>query len=169
MRYEQAEVNGQIGDGAQGTEERELALRLLRISWGRMDNGGEVPHAVNLVVGEDSLTQYHWIEPLVGSTFDAAVIEVEAVNVDVRPHKTLHKRQGPPHRRPRTLHPKVQGMVLVLYHILSSVSLCSSRRFPRPSGFPHAMLLPLRLRAMMSQYAPRAPARIACERLLSSA
>lgn len=81
-------MHGHVGDRAEGTQEGLLPKRLLWIVRPSVDVGREVADAVDLIAWrrEGCLTESRKVQPLMGSALQATIVEVEAVDIDVRSH-----------------------------------------------------------------------------------
>lgn len=84
----------------QGAQERSLAQRLVRVVRAGFNERSEILDTVYLIAGEKQTAHLPYIQPTVGRAFDTAVIEVEAVNVDICFHKPLNTETAM--RRSRT-------------------------------------------------------------------
>lgn len=86
-REEGAVVAGQIRGCCEGAQLCLLPLWLRRIGRPRIDQRREVPNPVDAIVGEDQLAEPTDIESLVPGILQAAVVEIEAVDVHVGSHQ----------------------------------------------------------------------------------
>ena len=94
MGKEAAKVNRQVWDCAECAQIDVLAPRLPRVGGRRSDAGREVSYSLYVVVGKDLPAQGGEVEPPVGRVLDTAVVEVEAVDVDVGGHAVSVKKAG---------------------------------------------------------------------------
>lgn len=86
-------VDRQVGNGLQCTEIRLLALRLGGITGPTAHASGEVANPIDLVPGQQELSQSAKVQPTIRRVPQRAVVEVEAVNVDVGADDS-HPRNG---------------------------------------------------------------------------
>ncbi len=86
------QVHGQPRDRLERPEIGALTHRLM---WVRLsaDLGREVTDALDLVRRQERLAQRSEVEPLVRRALEAAVLEVEPVNVDVGQHQVTNRSQ----------------------------------------------------------------------------
>ena len=76
-------MDGQVRDGLQGSKVGLLPLRLRGITWAVGNDGGEVANAVYTVLGQQKPRQPPDIQPTILRAPQCAIVEIEAVNVDV--------------------------------------------------------------------------------------
>ena len=76
-------MDGQVWNGPQGAKVSLLPLGLSRIARTAGDDSGEVAYPVYLVAGQQQVRQLANIQPSIGCTSQGAIVEIEAINVDV--------------------------------------------------------------------------------------
>jgi hypothetical protein len=88
------EMDAEVGDRSEGAKVGELTGTVIRIAWVRVNEGGEVSDAVDGSSWTEVLTKQIEIEPAVltpvgtvAAIVKAAVIEIEPVDVNVRPFR----------------------------------------------------------------------------------
>ncbi len=86
-------MDRQVWNRAQGAKVNFLAITLLRIARSRSNKRSEVADAVDLIVRQHLRTEGGEIEPSVRRLAQAAVVEIEGVNIDVGFEG--HKKQKP--------------------------------------------------------------------------
>jgi hypothetical protein len=79
-----AVVDREVRDRLERAQVDLLPLGSMRIVRPGADRGGEVPDPIDAVLGEQPCAQLAEVEPAVWRPFEAAVVEVERVDVDVR-------------------------------------------------------------------------------------
>jgi hypothetical protein len=77
-----------LGSVERGPQVGALANRRLGVLRSLFDQSREVANSLDLEVGEQVFAQLLEIQPLVRLTFEAAVIQVEAVYIHVEAHRT---------------------------------------------------------------------------------
>ena len=87
-------MDAQVRDSPKGAEIRLLSLSLRRVSRTIRDDGGEVPDAVDLVLGQQESRQLPEVQPPVRLALKGPVVEVEAVNVEVGPDGALFPKKS---------------------------------------------------------------------------
>ena len=89
VREKLTEVDLHVGQRCQGPKVDLLPSRLTGVVGQRGDPCSEVPDAVNPIAGKQMATEFREVDPSVGGPFERAVVEVEAVNVNVRRQRSL--------------------------------------------------------------------------------
>lgn len=74
-------------DGSEGTEIDVLPLWSVRVAGVSLHPSCEVSDAIDHVVGEKSATERVEVQPLMRRPFQAAVVEVEPVHIDIGLHR----------------------------------------------------------------------------------
>jgi len=106
--HEVSQVNGQIGQCAQGTQVRILSCGCTGVMRRRTHPRREIPDTVDAHIGKQVLAQKRKVKPLVRCTSQRAVVQIESIDVDVCRH-CARKCQSHPSGWPGALHPKTQG------------------------------------------------------------
>ena len=107
-------VDSEVGNGRQGAEVRLLALRLGGVIGPVGDQGGKVAYPADGVAGEQQPRQPPQVQPPVGRSAKGAVIEIQAVDVDVgADERGIPKKAEAAFRQPRALPPRRSGGVQV--------------------------------------------------------
>ena len=90
--------NGEIRKSAESSKIDLLACGSVRVAGCSAHAGGEISDPVNLVTARKELgAELGYVQPLEGGAFDAPVVEVEAVDVDVGcSHKKAEAARGQP-------------------------------------------------------------------------
>jgi hypothetical protein len=83
MRKKVAEMNRDFRQGRQCAQIQLLTEWLIGIARTRRDMGGEVLDGADRVAREQKLAKRFWINPAIGSFAKGAVVEVEAIDVNV--------------------------------------------------------------------------------------
>jgi hypothetical protein len=73
-------------NGRKRSKIRLLSLRLLRVPRASRDDRGEVANPVDCVAREQASAERVEIQPLMGRSAEASVIQVEAIDINVRDH-----------------------------------------------------------------------------------
>lgn len=76
-------MDGQVGNGRQSAEVSLLTLRLGGVIGPVGDQGGEVAYPANTMLGQEKPRQPPRIQPAVRRSSQGAIVQVEAVDVDV--------------------------------------------------------------------------------------
>ena len=86
-----------------------LAHRLVRILWPSIHFGSEVIDFFNRISREQLITEALQIKPLASCALQQAIIQVEAVYVDVSVQRAIPKRATAGFRPPCARQPKLPG------------------------------------------------------------
>lgn len=93
MRQEVTEMNGDAGQRFQRPQVELLSYRLVRIIRSGRHQGGEILDLVNRVFWQQEPAERFEIEPAVRSSAQCAVVQIEAVDIDVR-YQSLRSKMG---------------------------------------------------------------------------
>lgn len=85
-------VDGQVRNGIQRSKVGLLTLCLRRILGAARHTCREIPDSVDLMAWQQTLGQLSKVEPAIGRSAQGAVVEIEAVNVDVGADETESRK-----------------------------------------------------------------------------
>src|SRR5688500_8193439 len=84
---------GQIRDRSKRTKVNFLSISLLRVGWTGRDERSEIPDSMDLVLWQNLRAEVGEVQPAIRRFAQTTVVQVEGVNVDIRPEG--HKMQKP--------------------------------------------------------------------------
>lgn len=96
-------VNRQTGNGSKGTEVCFLAGSPLRVIRPGHHKGSEIPDTADVIPWEEHTAQLLDVKPFIGSVFNAAIIQIEPIHINVRLDFHSSKNAQAARRLPGTL------------------------------------------------------------------
>ncbi len=102
-------MNGEIWDRLERSDVELLPLRNLQISRRRFHQSREVPDAIDRDPGQHLTAEFGDVEPLVRRVLDGTVVQVEAVDVNIRSNPKGSEKKQSRLAAARTLAPKIEG------------------------------------------------------------
>ena len=139
-------MDGQVWNGPQGAKVSLLPLGLSRIARTAGDDSGEVAYPVYLVAGQQQVRQLANVQPSIGCTSQGAIVEIEAINVDVGTDegRSFHKKLRLPFGSLAPCRRSIQGVyafkVAKSIQAVNSPKLFGSCNSPLTSGLGRKFL-----------------------------